>query len=137
MQNWTFTTSGSLGNGYYYERIDDDANPNDGHSLTIGNGGGTYDERSIVDAGFLELVRQGDVPANRPLHHQLYRRRGRKHRTDHQRQSDTGIATTTMAMASMPTARTITGPAWVGSGRSSPASAASIPSRQAAAPMPS
>ncbi len=66
VQNWTFTTSGSLGNGYYYERIDDDSNPNDGHSLTIGNGGGTYDERSIVDAGFLELVRQGDVPANDP-----------------------------------------------------------------------
>ncbi len=64
--NWTFTTSGSLGGGYYFERIDDNANPNDGHSLTLGNGGGTYDERSIVDAGFLELVRQGDMPANSP-----------------------------------------------------------------------
>jgi len=64
--NWTFTTSGSLGNHAYFERIDDNANPNDGHSLTIGNGGGTYDERSVVDAGFLELVRQGDLPANSP-----------------------------------------------------------------------
>lgn len=64
--DWTFTTTGSLGSGYYYERIDDDANPNDGHSLTLGNGGGTYDERSIVDAGFLELVRQGDTSANDP-----------------------------------------------------------------------
>ena len=64
--NWTFTTSGSLGAGNYFERIDDNANPNDGHSLTLGNGGGTYDERSIVDAGFLELVRQGDMPANSP-----------------------------------------------------------------------
>jgi|GEM_PF-444347 len=64
--DWTFTTTGSLGNGYYFERIDDDANPNDGHSITLANGGGTYDERSIVDAGFLELVRQGDMPANSP-----------------------------------------------------------------------
>lgn len=64
--NWTFTTSGSLGNGSYFERIDDNGNPNDGHSITLGNGGGTYDERSIVDAGFLELVRQGDLPANSP-----------------------------------------------------------------------
>ena len=64
--NWTFTTSGSLGGGYYFERIDDNANPNDGHNLTIGNGGGTYDERSVVDAGFLELVRQGVMPSNSP-----------------------------------------------------------------------
>lgn len=40
--DWTFTTSGSLGNHYYFERIDDDANPNDGHSITLANGGGTY-----------------------------------------------------------------------------------------------
>jgi len=64
--DWTFTTTGSLGNGFYFERIDDDANPNDGHAITIANGGGVYDERSIVDAGFLELVRQGDMPANSP-----------------------------------------------------------------------
>lgn len=64
--NWTFTTSGSLGNGYYFERIDDDGNPNDGHTISIANGGGSYDERSIVDAGFLELVRQGDLPTNDP-----------------------------------------------------------------------
>jgi glucoamylase len=66
VQNWTFTTSGPLTGGYYFERIDDNANPNDGHSITIGNGGGTYDERSIVDAGFLELVRQGVFPATSP-----------------------------------------------------------------------
>jgi glucoamylase len=64
--NWTFTTSGPLGSGSYFERIDDNGNPNDGHSITLGNGGGTYDERSVVDAGFLELVRQGDLPANSP-----------------------------------------------------------------------
>jgi glucoamylase len=65
-EDWMYTTSGSLTGGSYYERIDDNANPNDGHSLTIGNGGGTYDERSVVDAGFLEFVRQGDKAANDP-----------------------------------------------------------------------
>jgi glucoamylase len=66
VQNWTFTTSGSLGGGSYFERIDNNGNPNDGASITLANGGGTYDERSIVDAGFLELVRQGVMPANSP-----------------------------------------------------------------------
>lgn len=66
VQDWTFTTSGSLGGGYYFERIDNNGNPNDGASITIANGGGTYDERSIVDAGFLELVREGVMPAKSP-----------------------------------------------------------------------
>lgn len=64
--NWTFTTSGPLSGGYYFERIDNNGNPNDGAMLTIANGGGSYDERSIVDAGFLELVRHGVLPANSP-----------------------------------------------------------------------
>lgn len=61
---WTFTTSGSISNGHYFERIDNNGNPNDGGTINIANGGGNYDERSIVDSGFLELVRQGILPAN-------------------------------------------------------------------------
>jgi glucoamylase len=63
---WTFTTSGSIGNGQYFERIDDNGNPNDGHLLHISNGGGSYDERSIVDSSFLELVRLGVKRWNSP-----------------------------------------------------------------------
>ncbi|MEP0883927.1 glycoside hydrolase family 15 protein [Trichocoleus sp. ST-U3] len=66
VENWTFTTSGSIGNGKYFERIDDNGNPNDGHILHIGNGGGDRDERSIVDSSFLELVRHGVKAANNP-----------------------------------------------------------------------
>jgi glucoamylase len=66
VESWTFTTSGSIGNGKYYERIDDNGNPNDGHILPIRNGGGFYDERSIVDSSFLELVRLGVKPWNNP-----------------------------------------------------------------------
>ncbi len=65
MPNWTFTTNGSLGNGYYFERISD-GKPNDGSYVNIANGEGSYPESAIVDMGFLELVRQGVMPANSP-----------------------------------------------------------------------
>ncbi len=66
VKDWTFTTTGPLGDHHYFERVDDDGNPNDGHQLEINNGGGTYDERAVVDAGFLELVRLGVLPADDP-----------------------------------------------------------------------
>ncbi len=66
VESWTFTTSGSIGDGHYFERIDDNGNPNDGQLLSIRNGGGFYDERSIVDSSFLELVRLGVKPWNSP-----------------------------------------------------------------------
>ncbi len=62
--SWTFTTSGSIGDGKYFERIDDNGNPNDGHLLYISNRGGVHDERSIVDSSFLELIRLGVKPWN-------------------------------------------------------------------------
>ena len=65
--NWTFTTNGSLaGKSDYFIRISPDGNPNDGSNITIANNGGTYNQNAIVDAGFLELVRQGVMPANSP-----------------------------------------------------------------------
>ena len=64
--DWTFTTTGPLGDGEYFTRIDDNGNPDDGHQLEINNGGGTYDEREVVDGGFLDLVRLGIFPADDP-----------------------------------------------------------------------
>jgi glucoamylase len=61
---WTFTTTGSLGNGQYFIRINNNTNPNDGGTLSVKNGGGDHDERSVVDGGFLELVRLGVKRAN-------------------------------------------------------------------------
>ena len=63
---WTYTTTGTYGNGHYFERIAADGNPNNGSLITIANHGGTYDEREIVDPSFLELVRQGILPAKSP-----------------------------------------------------------------------
>jgi glucoamylase len=59
VESWTFTTTGPLGNGHYYLRITGEGNPNTGDLLTLGNAGGVWDQREVVDAGFLELVRLG------------------------------------------------------------------------------
>ncbi|WP_370947528.1 glucan 1,4-alpha-glucosidase [Amycolatopsis sp. cg5] len=66
VDNWTYTTTGSLASHGYYERIDDNGNPNDGHNLGIANGGGNWDERTVVDMGFLDLVRLGVKRADDP-----------------------------------------------------------------------
>jgi glucoamylase len=59
VERWTATTTGPHGDRNYYIRITDNDDPNDGAKLNVGNGGGDFDEREIVDAGFLELVRLG------------------------------------------------------------------------------
>src|SRR5580658_7043984 len=55
----TYTTSGPYGNGDYYLRITPDAEPNNGTSINIANGGGNHDDRTVVDPSYLELVRLG------------------------------------------------------------------------------
>ncbi len=59
VDGWTYTTSGPFGNGSYFLRVTQDGNPNSGASIGLANGGGNWDDRQIVDAGFLELVRLG------------------------------------------------------------------------------
>ena len=59
----TYTTSGPLGGGSYYIRIAPNANPNASDTVGISNGGGSYDQRAVVDQGFLELSRLGVKPA--------------------------------------------------------------------------
>lgn len=67
VDRWTATTSGVYGDRNYYIRITENDNPNDGARLEINSNGGTYDEREIVDAGFLELVRLGIKAPDDPL----------------------------------------------------------------------
>jgi glucoamylase len=59
VDGWTYTTSGPIASGDYFIRIAPDGTPNAVDDLSLANGGGTYDQRDIVDAGFLELVRLG------------------------------------------------------------------------------
>jgi len=51
----------------YFLRVTDDADPDDGTRRSLANGGPTLDERAVVDAGFLELVRLGVLPADDPV----------------------------------------------------------------------
>jgi glucoamylase len=70
IEKWMVTTTGHLGGPLaaqgYYIRIDNNTNPNDGYPLDVRNGGGVWDERDVVDAGFLEFVRLGIRPAEDP-----------------------------------------------------------------------
>jgi glucoamylase len=67
VEAWTATKNGPYGDGHYYLRITENNNPNDGEPRELNNGAGTFDERRIVDAGFLELVRLGIKRADDPL----------------------------------------------------------------------
>src|SRR5215213_2652792 len=67
VERWTATTTGKHGDGNYYLRLSFNEDPDDGAPFDMGNGGGTFDEREIVDAGFLELVRLGVRSPQDPL----------------------------------------------------------------------
>ena len=59
---WTVTTTGPYAPRYFI-RVSKTGDPNAAISYGLGNGSITADQRSIVDAGFLELVRLGILPA--------------------------------------------------------------------------
>src|SRR5262249_38603308 len=55
--------NGPLGSGRYFIRLSKTGDPNAAISYNVGNGGPTLDQRAVIDAGFLELVRLGELPA--------------------------------------------------------------------------
>ena len=64
----TVTSNGPLSSQPYFIRVDKTGNPNQAFSYSLGNGNPTsQDQRSVVDQGFLELVRLGELPASDPL----------------------------------------------------------------------
>src|SRR6266852_5248415 len=66
LEGWTVTTNGPLATHPYFIRLSKTGDPNAAISYNVGNGGPTLDQRSVIDAGFLELVRLGLLPANDP-----------------------------------------------------------------------
>jgi glucoamylase len=62
---WTVTTTGPFAPRYFI-RVSKTGDPNAAISYSLGNGSGTFDQRSVVDAGFLELVRLGVLSASDP-----------------------------------------------------------------------
>jgi glucoamylase len=63
---WTLTRTGPYAPPPYFVRLTAAGEPDRGDPLELNNGAGTWDERAIVDAGFLELVRLGITPADAP-----------------------------------------------------------------------
>jgi glucoamylase len=59
IEKWTVTTTGKYSKEPYYVRITQNGKPDAGEKIELNNGAGFFDERDIVDAGFLELVRLG------------------------------------------------------------------------------
>jgi glucan 1,4-alpha-glucosidase len=63
VKRWTVTTNGPLARDPYFIRLSKTGDPNAAISYNLGNGGPTLDQREVIDAGFLELVRLGELPA--------------------------------------------------------------------------
>ena len=63
VKGWTVTTNGTLANHPYFIRLSKTGDPNAAISYNVGNGGPTLDQRSVMDAGFLELARLGELSA--------------------------------------------------------------------------
>jgi glucan 1,4-alpha-glucosidase len=64
----TVTSNGPLSSQRYFIRVDKTGNPNQNFGYTLGNGNpASQDQRTVVDQGFLELVRLGELPASDPL----------------------------------------------------------------------
>jgi glucan 1,4-alpha-glucosidase len=66
VKSWTVTTTAPLAAHPYFIRLSKTGDPNAAISYNLGNGGPTLDQRAVIDAGFLELVRLGELPANDP-----------------------------------------------------------------------
>jgi len=66
VKSWTVTTNGPLAAHPYFIRLSKTGDPNAAISYNVGNGGPTLDQRSVIDAGFLELARLGELSASDP-----------------------------------------------------------------------
>jgi glucan 1,4-alpha-glucosidase len=66
VKGWTVTTNGPLSAKPYFIRLSKTGDPNAAITYNVGNGGPTLDQRSVIDAGFLELVRLGELSPGDP-----------------------------------------------------------------------
>ena len=65
IKSWTVTTTGPDASRYFI-RLSKTGDPNAAISYSLGNGGPTLDQRAVVDGGFQELVRLGELPVTDP-----------------------------------------------------------------------
>jgi glucoamylase len=65
IKTWTVTTTGPDGSRYFI-RLSKTGDPNAAISYSLGNGGPTVDQRAVIDGGFQELTRLGELPISDP-----------------------------------------------------------------------
>src|SRR4029077_17873635 len=65
IKGWTVTTSVPYAPRYFI-RLSKTGDPNAAIAYSLGNGGPTLDQRAVVDGGFQELVRLGELPVTDP-----------------------------------------------------------------------
>ncbi len=65
VKSWTVTTTGPYAPRYFL-RLSKTGDPNAAISYSLGNGGPTLDQRTVLDGGFQELVRLGELPISDP-----------------------------------------------------------------------
>jgi glucoamylase len=64
----TVTSDGPLSSRPYFIRLSKNGDANSADDYTLNNGDpNSYDQRSVIDQGFLELTRLGELPASSPL----------------------------------------------------------------------
>jgi glucoamylase len=67
VEGWTVTTTGPYSHAPYFIRLSKAGDPNAPVIYNLGNGSINADQRSVIDAGFLELTRFGELAASSPL----------------------------------------------------------------------
>ena len=67
VEKWTVTTDGPYSAQPYFLRLSKTGDPDAATVYNLGNGSIDADQRSVVDDGFLELARFGELPAGSPL----------------------------------------------------------------------
>jgi glucoamylase len=65
VKSWTVTTTGPYAPAYFI-RLSKTGDPNAAINYSLGNGGPTLDQRTVLDGGFQELVRLGELPVTDP-----------------------------------------------------------------------
>ncbi len=66
VKKWTVTTTGPYAPRYFI-RLSPTGDPNAAETYPLGNGSiASVDQRQVIDAGFLELTRLGELPATDP-----------------------------------------------------------------------
>jgi glucoamylase len=65
IKNWTVTTTGPDGPRYFI-RLSKTGDPNAAITYNLGNGAPTVDQRQVIDGGFQELVRLGELSPTDP-----------------------------------------------------------------------